>query len=63
MFRFDYNNEGKREEIIYDKYRLDETPICGVLNDAQDKFIVTTSKNTFFCDITNDSFEPRDIDE
>lgn len=62
VFSLDYSNDGSREEIIYSNYELDETPICGVFNDDQSKFIVTTNRDIYLCDRNGDT-KPIDIDE
>ena len=62
MFRFDYTDESAPMEAMYDNFSLSETPICGVFNDDQTKFIVTTNKDIYFIDKALD-MEPIDIDE
>lgn len=50
VIKFDYADEGGSQTIINDNFDIQETPIWGVFNENQDKFIVTGSKSMYFVD-------------
>lgn len=61
VFSLAYADEGSSEDIIYDNFDLSTTPITGCFDKEQKKFIVTTNKDIYFCDIEKDT-QPVDID-